>query len=318
MTEIRFDDRVAIVTGAGRGMGREHAKLLASRGARVVVNDVTKADSDAVVAEITAAGGTAIADNHDVAKEGAQLVAAAIEAFGRLDIVINNAGIVRFGNFGEQDPDEFWKVFDVSFRGTLEVTRAAWPHLIKSGAGRVINIASSAKLSEPGISAYSAAKGAIWALSNTLADEGAKHGIRVHSIVPNAWTPMVESSVWPKEVEATFRGEFHPHRVATFVAWLADPENKHTSAQTKTFRVGGGHAGRTVYATLPAVKATEDTPEGWEAVADQLVQDSDDLKHFWDEGTFFANELFTADPTLKDRIGDESPTGGAGEVANSR
>lgn len=122
---LDFKGRVAIVTGAGQGMGKAHAATLASRGARVVVNDVSLVHAEQAVKEIVGAGGIAVADVHDVATDASAIVQTAIDSFGALDIVVSNAGIIRVGLFGEQPSEEFWKVFDVSFRGTVELSRAA-------------------------------------------------------------------------------------------------------------------------------------------------------------------------------------------------
>lgn len=312
---LDFGGRVAIVTGAARGLGRDYALRLAARGARVVVNDVSVADIDALAEEINRSGGTAIADHHDVSQSAGPVVDAAMAAFGRLDILINNAGIVRFRHFADQDPAEWWRIFDIHVRGTVEMTRAAWPHLIASGTGCIVNIASSAMLSEPGISAYSAAKGAIWGLSNTLADEGARVGIRVHAITPTGWTPSLEDSTWDAEVEATLRGRFTAQRVADFVTWLVHQDTP-LNADTKTFWVGGGHAGRVGFCALPSVQPGGEGPEGWAAVADRLLEDAAPTDHFWNEGQMVTYKLLTANPALAPRLAALSPTGGAGDVAD--
>jgi NAD(P)-dependent dehydrogenase (short-subunit alcohol dehydrogenase family) len=150
LTELRFDDRVVIVTGAGRGVGRSHALLLASKGARVVVADYgvdldgggsSPAPANAVVREISEAGGQAVACCASVAEEhsAGQIVETALETFGRIDAVINNAGIHDPGLFADLTVDQFRSMLDVHFFGTLFVTRAAWPHLVRAGYGRVVN-----------------------------------------------------------------------------------------------------------------------------------------------------------------------------------
>jgi NAD(P)-dependent dehydrogenase (short-subunit alcohol dehydrogenase family) len=205
MSELRFDDRVVIVTGGGRGIGRCHALLLASKGARVVVVDAgggidgrgsSSAPADEVVRDIQANGGEAIATYASVADDAgaAFIVASAIEAFGRLDAVVNNAGIHDPGLFEALSIEQFRTMLDVHFYGTLFVTRAAWPHFISAGYGRVVNTASEAMLGGiPELTSYGAAKGAVFGLTRNLATEGARYGIRVNALAPRAHTRMSES-----------------------------------------------------------------------------------------------------------------------------
>ena len=205
MHELRFDDRVAVVTGAGRGIGRAHALLLASRGARVVVADfggaldgsgASTAPADDVVAEIRANGGDAVACYGSVAVEAdaAAIVDAALGTWGRLDVVVNNAGIHDPAPFESLSIDQFRRMFDVHFFGTMMVTHAAWPHFLRAGYGRVVNTASEAMLGGiPQLTSYGAAKGAVFGLTRNLATEGAAHGIRVNAIAPRAHTRMSES-----------------------------------------------------------------------------------------------------------------------------
>jgi NAD(P)-dependent dehydrogenase (short-subunit alcohol dehydrogenase family) len=202
LTELRFDDRVAIITGAGRGVGRSHALLLASRGARVVVADYgvdldgrgsSPAPAEAVVREISEAGGQAVACCASVAEEHSarQIVEAAVDAFGRLDAVINNAGIHDPGLFADLTVDQFRTMLDVHLLGTLFVTRAAWPHFVRARYGRVVNTVSEAMLGGiPELSRYGAAKAAVFGLTRNLATEGMPHGIRVNAIAPRAFTRL--------------------------------------------------------------------------------------------------------------------------------
>jgi NAD(P)-dependent dehydrogenase (short-subunit alcohol dehydrogenase family) len=205
MNELRFDDRVAIVTGAGRGIGRVHARLLAAKGARVVVADLggeidgrgsSTAPADAVVGEIRANGGEAVACYGSVADEAdvASIVETALDAFGRLDVVVNNAGIHDPAPFEALSVAQFRRMFDVHFFGTMMVTHAAWPHFVRAGYGRVVNTTSEAMLGGiPHLSSYGAAKGAVFGLTRNLATEGAAHGIRVNALAPRAHTRMSES-----------------------------------------------------------------------------------------------------------------------------
>jgi NAD(P)-dependent dehydrogenase (short-subunit alcohol dehydrogenase family) len=196
MPEHRFDNRVAIVTGAGRGLGAGHALLLAARGAHVVVNDLgaemdgtrhSSAPADAVVAEITSAGGRALANYSDISTvDGSrELLEFALESFGRVDIVVNNAGILRDSNVAELSSADWFKVIDVNLSGPFWVTQHAWPVMTAQGYGRIVNVSSAAGLyGNAGQVNYAAAKMGIIGLTQTLALEGAPHGILVNAIVP--------------------------------------------------------------------------------------------------------------------------------------
>jgi len=142
MTQLRFDHRDAVVTGAGRGIGEAHAKLLASRGASVVVNDVDRAESERVASEIVASGGTAIANADTVAsaKSAANIIGQAIDAFGHVDVVINNAGIVRYLDFPSTDEQVWRELLDVHLMGSVFVTQAAWPHMVAQNYVRLLNL----------------------------------------------------------------------------------------------------------------------------------------------------------------------------------
>jgi len=201
MDELRFDGRVAVVTGAGRGIGREHALLLAAKGARVVVSDLgcevdgggaSAEPAEEVAREILAKGGAAVACSASVAEpEGAAaIVATALETFGRLDVVINNAGIFAPAPFDQLSVAQYRAMLEVHYFGTLLVTRAAWPHLVVAGYGRIVNTTSESILGMPQLASYASAKGAIFAFTQTLAQEGLPHGIRANCIAPQAGTRM--------------------------------------------------------------------------------------------------------------------------------
>ena len=257
MTEIRFDDRVAIVTGAGGGLGRAHALLLASRGAQVVVNDLggsvdgegaSNRAADAVVAEIEKAGGKAVANYDSVAEaEGADaIVKTALDAYGRIDVVINNAGILRDVSFHKMTVEQWDIVLAVHLRGTMLVSRAAWPHLREQGYGRIVNTSSAAGLyGNFGQASYGAAKLGIVGLTKALAQEGFKKGIRVNAIAPVAKSRMTES-ILPADVLATLE----PDRVAPIVAYLASEAN---DANGQVFAVGGGYVSRVEVVEAPGV-----------------------------------------------------------------
>lgn len=244
MTGLRFDGRVAVVTGAGRGVGRSHAMLLAAKGARVVVADhgvdidgggASTSPADEVVREIDAAGGQAVACHASVAEpQGAQaIINTAIETFGRIDVVVNNAGIHDPGLFEELSVEQFRRMLEVHYFGSLLVTRAAWPHFVAAGYGRIVNTVSEAMLG--GISeltSYGAAKGAVFGLTRNLATEGTPHGIRVNAVAPRAYTRMSAShsdsvaaqlSI-PKEVMDTINASMPPELCSPAAVFLAHEE----------------------------------------------------------------------------------------------
>jgi NAD(P)-dependent dehydrogenase (short-subunit alcohol dehydrogenase family) len=200
--ELRFDDRVVVVTGAGRGIGRGHALLLASKGAKVVVADLgagldgrgaSHGPADEVADEIRSRGGEAVACYASVADEdgAGSIIDTALRTYGRLDAVVNNAGIHDPGLFETLTVAQFRRMLDVHFFGTLFVCRAAWPHFVSAGHGRIVNTTSEAILGGiPQLTSYGAAKGAIFALTRNLATEGAAHGIRANALTPRAHTRM--------------------------------------------------------------------------------------------------------------------------------
>jgi NAD(P)-dependent dehydrogenase (short-subunit alcohol dehydrogenase family) len=205
MESTRFDGRVAIVTGAGRGIGRAHALQLAQRGAKVVVNDLGSANSghghdkgpsEEVVEEILAAGGEAVADASDVSSpEGAaRLVQTAVSTFGGIDILVNNAGMFTPGEFPEVGIEEMRRYFDVHAGGSFLVARECWPHMTEAGYGRIVMTTSHGILGAAPLLAYGTAKGSVFALARTLAVTGRELGIRVNSVAPVAATRMAGGS----------------------------------------------------------------------------------------------------------------------------
>ena len=231
MTELRFDGRVAIVTGAGRGLGRAHALLLASRGASVVVDDPGVAldgsgadtgPADDVAAEIRRAGGTAVATTASVATEAgaAEIVQTALDAFGRVDVVVNNAGIIVYKPFHETTQEELDRHLAVHVGGSFNVSRAAWPHLLASGTGRIVMTTSTAFLGKETLAAYAAAKGGIVGLMRTLAVEGAPRGIKVNAVAPSAASRMAGGS-GPAGTFSPGAGRGTPEDVSPLVAVLA-------------------------------------------------------------------------------------------------
>ncbi|KAI7848797.1 hypothetical protein BDC45DRAFT_574559 [Circinella umbellata] len=262
---VRFDGQVAVVTGAGGGLGRAYALLLGKLGASVVVNDLGApmagqgSDSraaDLVVNEIVKAGGKAVA-NYDSVEEGEKVVETALKAFGRVDILINNAGILRDKSFVRMSDADWDLVQSVHLRGTYKVIKAAWPHLNKQKYGRIVNTASAVGLyGNFGQTNYSSAKAGIVGLSKTLAVEGARKNIKVNVIAPNAGTRMTATIMPPEMVEA-----FKPEYVAPLVAFLASSASEETGG---VFEVGSGWVAqvrwqRTGGAAFPANRTL--TPE---------------------------------------------------------
>jgi NAD(P)-dependent dehydrogenase (short-subunit alcohol dehydrogenase family) len=249
MAGISLKGRVAVVTGAGGGLGRSHALMLAQHGAQVVVNDVgsdteglglaDRSASERVVAEIEAHGGTAVAHSGSVDTiDGAEsIVETAIGQFGRIDAVVNNAGILRDASFGKLSPSDFADVLSVHLNGTANVLRAAWPHMRAAGFGRIVNTAAGAGLyGNFGQSAYSAAKMGIVGLSRTLAIEGAPKNITVNVIAPMAASRMTE-----RIMDERLLRRFKPEYVSAMVTYLTS-EACHLTGQL--FEMGGGYYSR--------------------------------------------------------------------------
>jgi len=223
-----LEGRVAIVTGAGKGLGRAYALGMASLGARVVINNRANHDpqdcpsADAVVAEIHAGGGEAVANYDEVEKPdaGESLVSAALSHFGRLDIVLSNAGIDRTRSFHKQPLEDFDEVVQINFHAVARLLHAAWPHLRTAGYGRVLVSTSTAGLwGNHGQAAYSASKAALLGLMKTLAIEGAPRGIRVNAIAPYAVTQL--TAPWFPEQSAA---RFSPESAARLATWLVSEQ----------------------------------------------------------------------------------------------
>ena len=212
-------ERVAIVTGAGRGLGRAHALALARSGARVVINDLDAANAEEVCREIMQHGGEALSSTANVQQmsEVEAMAAAALERWGRIDILVNNAGILRDRTFAKQDLADFRLVLDVHVMGSVHCAKAVWPHMKARGYGRIIFTTSSSGLyGNFGQAAYSAAKMALVGLMQTLALEGARDGIHVNCVAPSAATQMT-AGLWSEEDLAALT----PQRVSPAVVALA-------------------------------------------------------------------------------------------------
>jgi NAD(P)-dependent dehydrogenase (short-subunit alcohol dehydrogenase family) len=265
-TDLRFDEQVAVITGAGGGLGKEYALLLASRGARIVVNDIggsvtghgSSSDSGSAVAEeICRQGGEAVADSHSVTSPaGAEaIIDTALHTWGRVDVVINNAGIVRDAPFEDMTADQLEPLLDVHLRGAFYVTRPAWRVMREQGYGRVLNTCSAAGiLGNEGMSNYGAAKTGLIGLTRVLAAEGAARNIKVNAIAPIAYTRMlahsVESAGQPDDQAAQamlddlvsqYLKKLDPALVAPVAAFLT---HRDCPVSGEIYTVGAGHVAR--------------------------------------------------------------------------
>jgi NAD(P)-dependent dehydrogenase (short-subunit alcohol dehydrogenase family) len=227
MADLGFDGKVAIITGAGGGLGKQHALLLASRGASVVVNDLggsvsgegaDQGPAEATAQEIRDLGGEAVFDTHNVStpEGGEAIVQTALDAYERIDIVVNNAGILRDKTFHNMTPELLEPVIDVHLKGAFYVTRPAWLKMREQGYGRVVNTSSnSGILGNFGQSNYGAAKMGLVGMTRVLAAEGAKYNIKVNAIAPLARTRMTE------DLMGDAAALLDPELVSPVVAWLA-------------------------------------------------------------------------------------------------
>jgi NAD(P)-dependent dehydrogenase (short-subunit alcohol dehydrogenase family) len=256
MADLRFDGRVAVVTGGGRGLGRSYAMLLASRGAKVVVNDpgggltgdgTDAGPADDVVREIAAAGGQAVASTDSVATAagGKAIVDAALDMDGRIDILIHNAGNVRRASLKEMSYEDFDAVLDVHLRGAFNVVRQAFPAMCEAGYGRIVLTSSIGGLyGNHNVANYAAAKAGVVGLSHVAALEGAAHGVACNVIVPAAVTRMaagIDTSAYPP---------MGPDLVAPVVGWLA---HESCSVSGELFIALAGRVARAVIAESPGM-----------------------------------------------------------------
>jgi len=277
MADLGYDGKVAIITGAGGGLGRSHALELAHRGALVVVNDLggsvdgqggSHTAAQQVVDEIKAAGGEAVANYDSVATPdgGKAIVQTAIDTFGRIDIVINNAGILRDAAFKNMGPEQLEPVLDVHLKGAFYVTQPAWAHMREQNYGRIINTSSGAGLfGNFGQTNYGAAKMGLVGLTRVLAVEGAKNNIKANAIAPVAKTRMTE------ELLGAMADKLDPKFITPIVAWLAHED---CPVSGEVYSCGGGHVSRVFLGVTPGFTHTEDfsvedVRDNFEAIRDE-------------------------------------------------
>ena len=294
---LRFDGRTAIVTGAGRGMGRTHALLLAQRGANVVVNDLggamdgTGADEGPahhVVREIVDAGGSAVANTASVAtREGAQsIVDTAIESFGGVDVLVNNAGILTAHKFPDTGVEDLDLNLSIHLVGTFNVTRAAWPHLVASDAGRVVLTTSCALFGSPELVAYGAAKGGLLGLARNLAAVGAEHGVKVNLVSPYARTRMADPDLdvnkgaradvneAPAAEQDNVFARLYPELISPVVAFFA---HESCPVNGEIYAAGGGRVARIFMAETEGIADSRLTPE---VLADRFQEVQDETGYY--------------------------------------
>lgn len=269
---LRLDGRVAIVTGAGGGVGRAHALALAARGAQVVVNDLgitlggsepSAAVAQAVVDEIAAAGGQATADAHSVAEPDAAraIVQTALDTYGRVDVLVNNAGVLDDQLLADVDDAYVDRVLSTHLLGAVTLCRAVWAPMTAQGHGRIVNTSSGAVFGSAGGTVYQTAKAGLIGLTRSLALAGADTGIRVNAIMPTAYTRM--TATVPDETFRSFMERtFGPERVAAFALVLASDE---VPVSGECFLVGGGRIARAFLGVTEGYISADPSPEDFAA-----------------------------------------------------
>lgn len=279
---LSFAGQVVLITGAARGLGRAYANLLAARGARLVLNDIgvsaagaepSAAIAEAAAAEIRSAGGDIVADANDISTEGgaAAAVATAVDRYGRIDAVINNAGFVRSGPITSTTLADFDAMLDVHARGAFFVSRAAWRPMQAQGYGRIVLVTSSGAIyGQRGLCAYAAGKGAIIGMTRALAIEGEPLGIRINALAPLAYTRLA-AGIPDEEHRAHFERHAHVDQVAPMAAVLA---HRDCPVNGMMFDVGGGRFARVFLAEGDGFIDPQPTPESVRDHFEAILSDS--------------------------------------------
>ncbi|HKD68106.1 MAG TPA: SDR family NAD(P)-dependent oxidoreductase [Candidatus Binataceae bacterium] len=274
--EIRLDNRVAIITGAGAGLGRSHALAMAARGAKVVVNDLggrmdgtgaARSAADGVVDEIRAAGGEAVANYDSVAtpEGGRAIVQAAVDAFGTVDIVVNNAGIILYKRFMDHTPEDFASNLAVHLSGSFYVSQAAFPIMKEKRYGRLVFTSSSGGLrGGADVVAYGAAKAGVMGLAFVMALTGAPYNIFSNVILPNAYTRMTEGVVAERNME-----KLSPGFISPIVVYLS---SERCTLNHEMFACGAGTVARTIIALAQGWRAESKAELTPEAIHDHLAE----------------------------------------------
>ena len=310
MSTYSFVGRVAVITGAGRGIGRAYAQLLAERGASIVVNDLggsmqgAGADPEVasgVAAEIAGAGGIAIADAHDVSTpEGGQAVIdTALERFGRVDALINNAGIIRWAGLPEADAANLTGHLAVHVYGSFNTTRAAWPHMVDHHYGRIVMTTSTGMFGLPNNLSYATAKAAVVGLTRSLTVAGAPHGIKVNLIAPAAFTRMAGRPTDDATSGSVDTGAaaMAPELVAPMAAFLAHED---CPVSGEIYAAGGGRFARLFIASTAGYvhrggqPTVEDIGQHWTAINDETAYSVPEDLTAWSSG--FMAHLLPGDP----------------------
>ena len=284
MAELGFEGRVAVVTGAGRGIGRAYARLLAERGAKLVVNDLGGSTAgegtdggpaQQVVAEILARGGEAVADTNDVSTSagGASVIESAIDHFGRIDILVANAGIIRWGGLPEVDLENLERHLAVHLLGAFNTLRPAWPHFVEQAYGRVVLTASSGVFGKADNLSYAAAKAGVIGLARSAKLAGEPHGIKVNVIAPAAQTRMAGGDPADDDAQPVPGRPFLPSdAVAPMAAFLA---HEACPVSGEIYTAGAGRFARLFIASTEGYvpqngpATIEDVAENWDAINDE-------------------------------------------------
>lgn len=276
---FRYDNRVVVVTGAGGGIGRAHAQAFAQQGASVVVNDLgvdvagegsgdSRSAADEVVATIINQGGEAVA-NYSPVESGDEIVKQVLDSYGRIDVLVNNAGIVFPAPFSEMTYAQWRKLLDTHLDGTFVCTRAAWPHMQANNYGRIIMTASPVLYGADYLAHYAAAKAAMPGLANSLASEGAPFNIHCNVIAPTAMSRMISTGLPSEDLSKL---SIDPMDVAQLAVWLC---HENTNETGSLYEVGGGFVAKLRYAHSKGAKF-----ESGAFTAQDIEQNQQDINNF--------------------------------------